>query len=77
MDRLQVLSFFEQAPEDAVFDQKVISFVRDCSTSTLERDRFVGQGIPFVKIGRLVRYRKSDVVGWLNQHQPRTSTVYN
>jgi Helix-turn-helix domain len=31
------------------------------SVSTLRRDRVAGTGIPFVKIGRQVRYRESDV----------------
>jgi predicted DNA-binding transcriptional regulator AlpA len=29
--------------------------------STLQKDRVAGTGIPFVRLGRLVRYRESDV----------------
>jgi hypothetical protein len=29
--------------------------------STLQKDRLAGTGIPFVRLGRLVRYRLSDV----------------
>lgn len=31
------------------------------SEKTLERDRFLRRGIPYVKVGRLVRYRITDV----------------
>lgn len=39
--------------------------MRQCSIYTVERDRWVGTGVPFIKIGRLVRYRKSDIRAWL------------
>jgi len=31
----------------------------------LERDRGKAKGPPFIKVGRLVRYRRSDVDAWL------------
>jgi hypothetical protein len=31
------------------------------AVSTLQKDRCIGGGIPFVKIGRQVRYRESDI----------------
>ncbi|MCQ1573488.1 helix-turn-helix domain-containing protein [Neorhizobium galegae] len=34
------------------------------SIKTLQNQRVIGNGIPFVKIGRLVRYRLSDVVAY-------------
>ena len=36
------------------------------SEKWLERDRWVGATIPFVKVGRSVRYRAGDVVAYLN-----------
>jgi len=33
--------------------------------STLQKDRVGGGGIPFVRIGRLVRYRAADVSAYL------------
>lgn len=68
------LSEFHNAPETALFNQSVVALIRDCSVKTIERDRWVGQGIPFIKIGRLVKYRKSDVLAWLDQFQPQQST---
>jgi len=43
------------------------------SVKSLERDRFVGGGIPFVRVGRLIRYRSSDVLKYLDENT-RTST---
>ncbi|MDD2760032.1 MAG: hypothetical protein PHH11_07035 [Methylomonas sp.] len=73
-DRIELLSDFEKAPDTALFSQKTIAAVRDCSTATLERDRWAGTGIPFVKFGHSVKYRKSDVMNWLNKHVARQST---
>ena len=33
--------------------------------STLQKDRVAGIGIPFVRLGRLVRYRPADVANFL------------
>lgn len=68
------LAEFYSAPETALFNQIIIAHVRDCSTATLERDRWAGGGIPFIKISRAVKYRKADVLAWLEQFQPQQST---
>lgn len=36
--------------------------------STLTSERFEGRGLPFVKCGRLVRYRKQDVLDYINRN---------
>ena len=73
-NRTKAIAEFYSAPTDALFNQTVVAHVRDCSTATLERDRWTGSGIPFLKINRSVRYRKSDVLAWLAQYQPQNST---
>ncbi len=45
-------------------DREVARFTRR-ARSTLQKDRVAGTGIPFVKIGRLVRYKQSDVVAYI------------
>ena len=74
-DRQKSLAEFNGAPDTTLFNQTVIAHVRDCSTATLERDRWAGGGIPFIKIGRAVKYRKADVLAWLDKHQPQQSTA--
>jgi hypothetical protein len=34
------------------------------SVKTLQNQRVIGNGIPFLKLGRSVRYRLSDVIAW-------------
>jgi len=60
--RSELLREFYEAPEDTLFDQKTVAAVKNCSTAKLERDRWAGTGIPFLKDGQRVLYRKADVI---------------
>lgn len=73
-DRLSLMAKFKVAPDDAWFNQKTIAAIRDCSIATIERDRWAGGGVPFVKCGRSVRYRKIDILRWLAKHTSVNST---
>lgn len=73
--RLSLINEFELAPEVALFSQLTVAAIRDCSLATIERDRWAGTGIPFLKIGRAVRYRKADICAWLERHKPVQSTT--
>jgi hypothetical protein len=44
------------------------------SVKSLRKDRLAGTGAPFVRVGRLVRYRPQDVGDWLATLQARRST---
>jgi hypothetical protein len=44
------------------------------AVSTLQKDRCVGAGIPFIRLGRLVRYRQSDVAVFLASLPAHSST---
>jgi len=44
------------------------------AVSTLQKDRVVGGGIPFVKVGRQVRYRESDVQHYIESLPSYRST---
>lgn len=75
VSRITLLQEFELAPESAWFDQAIVAAVRDCSEATIERDRWAGSGVPFIKCGRTVRYRKSDILDWLAKHTSHQSTA--
>lgn len=45
----------------------------DSTVGTLAHWRYVGKGPKFIKLGRNVRYRDSDIQEWLDQ-QTRTQT---
>jgi len=50
--RLHLLNEFESAPHSALFNQQTIAAVLSCSTQLLERNRWSGGGVPYLKIGR-------------------------
>ncbi|KTD37590.1 hypothetical protein Lmor_0453 [Legionella moravica] len=72
--RLHLLNEFESAPHSAFFNQQTIAAVLSCSTQLLERNRWSGGGVPYLKIGRNVLYRKSDVVNFLQRQKIYYST---
>ena len=72
--RLHLLNEFESAPQSALFNQQTIAAVLSCSTQLLERNRWTGSGVPYLKIGRKVLYRKSDVLDFLQQQKVYHST---
>jgi len=72
--RLHLLNEFELAPQSALFNQQTIAAVLSCSTQLLERNRWSGGGVPYMKIGRKVLYRKSDVLDFLKQQKVYRST---
>lgn len=39
------------------------------SQQSLTTDRYLGQGIPYIKIGKRVRYTKADVLDFLNANR--------
>ena len=73
--RSQLMNEYELAPDSALFSQVTLAALRHCSVSTIERDRWAGLGVPFVKIGHAVRYRKSDIRAWLDNHPSVQSTT--
>ena len=74
ISRLDLINEYEQSPDWAFFNQQTVAAIRGCSLATMERDRWAGIGVPFVKMGHLVRYRKSDIHAWLEGHVSQQST---
>jgi predicted DNA-binding transcriptional regulator AlpA len=56
-----------------LLSENEISQIFGRSIPTLQKDRLRGNGPPFIKIGRLVRYSPSAVQAWLDD-QVRRST---
>jgi hypothetical protein len=50
---------------DPLLSDRDVEKITGRARSTLQKDRVVGSGIPFVRVGRLVRYRQSDVEAFL------------
>lgn len=66
-NRIELIEKFELASSSTLFNQQTVCAVLDCSTSSLERHRWAGTGIPYIKIGAAVRYRKSDILNFIDQ----------
>ena len=63
------ISFETNGPQDSGVP---VALTR--SRSSLQKDRLKGGGVPFIRIGRLVRYRAADVEAWLAKLPTRRST---
>lgn len=61
-------------PSDPTCDERAVAQLFDCSVKTVQKWRQTGRGPTYVKVGRLVRYRQSDLQAWLDQ-QARTNTT--
>jgi predicted DNA-binding transcriptional regulator AlpA len=53
----------------------VVEAVLGVSPAWCERGRWAGYGPKFIKLGRLIRYRKGDVLTWLEQYPVVSSTA--
>lgn len=54
--------------QDKLLSQKEVAEWTGMSQAWFEMSRFKGTGIPYVKIGRSVRYRTSDVQRWIESN---------
>jgi hypothetical protein len=59
------VSRFWTSPDEALFNQEIVAAALDVSSAYLERGRWAGYGPEYLKVGRLVRYRKKSVLDWL------------
>ncbi len=47
--------------------EKVVAEILGCSVKKIQKDRWLGVGISFVKIGHLVRYRQEDIAAYIDE----------
>ena len=55
--------------------EKMVSELTGMSLATIRNHRWLGIGIPYIKIGRSVRYLESDVHDFLNQLKVQTKPL--
>jgi predicted DNA-binding transcriptional regulator AlpA len=53
---------------DTLLNQKQAAHVLGLSVRTLERHRVAGTGPRWVRLGRLVKYRQSDLTAWIESN---------
>ena len=49
VSRLQLINEFESASDSTLFNQNTLAAVLDCSVQLLERNRWAGRGVPYMK----------------------------
>lgn len=59
-------------PEPRYLNEIEVSKITGLALSTLRNNRFKGQGIPYIKVGRSVRYSLDDVVRFMESRKIRT-----
>ena len=51
-----------------MFDEKQAAEFLGCSVAALQKWRLLRKGPAYVKVGRLVRYRETDLIAYLDAH---------
>lgn len=59
---------------ETLLDEAEVSKAIGRSVPTLQKDRVQGSGPPYIKFGRQVRYRPSDVQAWLAERVRRSTS---
>lgn len=49
--------------------EKEVSSMTGFSLSKLQQDRFYRKGIPYIRLGRSIRYSIQDVLDYMNAHK--------
>lgn len=52
-----------------LWSEKACATYRGCSVSLCQKERHLGKGPAYLKIGRLVRYRPEDVISFCLEHR--------
>lgn len=61
--------------DDVLMTESELGQLTQRPRKTLQRWRLSGEGPPYIKLGRSVRYRRADVLAWLESQtvRPRAS----
>ncbi len=70
-DKLQPMEELMQAAEVRYLDEVEVARITGRKIQSLRNDRFKGKGMPYVKLGRSVRYSLSDVVAYMEARKIR------
>jgi predicted DNA-binding transcriptional regulator AlpA len=58
--------------ETRYLNEKQVAEITGRALSTLRNERSQGKGIPYIKVGRSIRYDYSDVVKFMDAHKVMT-----
>jgi predicted DNA-binding transcriptional regulator AlpA len=52
--------------DNELLDENTVAVLTGRATSTIQKSRLRGDGPPFVRLGRSVRYRRRDLQEWID-----------
>ena len=55
--------------------ETLVSEITGMSVATLRNHRWLGKGIPYIKIGRTVRYQESEILAYLDKLKVQTKPL--
>ena len=62
------------APSHVFLTEQQLAARHQVSVKKVQADRLRGAGVPFVRVGRLVRYRLSDIMAYEDAHLRRSTS---
>jgi hypothetical protein len=60
--------------QEELLTGKEYARLRRCSLRTVERERGTGQGCKYIKLGRIVRYRRRDVLDFIERNARQSTS---
>lgn len=67
----------QQIVKDTLLNERQAAHFLGCSVFKLQRDRRIGSPLPYVKIGRNVRYRLLELEAYLQQRTFTSTSQYD
>jgi predicted DNA-binding transcriptional regulator AlpA len=64
-----------QNPQQRYIDEKEVSRITGRGLQTLRNDRHRGRGLPYIKMGRSVRYSFEDVINFMESRKITTEPI--
>lgn len=61
--------------QNEYLNETEVSQLTKRALSTLRNDRFYRRGIPYIKVGKSVRYSKEDVVNFMEARKIQTDSI--
>lgn len=55
--------------QEKYLTEKQVAEITNRALSTMRNDRFLNQGIPYIKIGKSVRYNLQDVINYMESRK--------
>lgn len=63
-------------PNETLLDERQAAYFLSCSVFSLQRQHRIGSPIPYVKIGRRVKYRLSELEKYLQERTYTSTSQY-